>query len=144
MSLIRNETQTALGQLHIALQHSADCYRHTAEFLDDASVGGQFIDIAAGRERLAARVAEAIRATGDLPSEPDPDRETGEQLLSRLRSLFSADQVQEVTEQRLEADRELAAQLDGGELAVLEDEYGPLMADCREAVKETIAALRRG
>jgi hypothetical protein len=111
MSILRNEYQVALQDLHALLQESADHYRDSARFVDDGRAARLFHEIADDREAFAARVADVIRGTGDLPAAPDADRETGEQLIHRLRAWFSPDQMRDVIGQRLEAEVELASWL---------------------------------
>lgn len=108
MGILRSEQQVALQQLYRLVQESIDHYQDSAEFVEDSNAAQLFTRIASEREPLAEQLAQAIRDTGDLPAAPDADKETGEQLLHRLRAWFTADQTRDVVEQRLQAEAELA------------------------------------
>ncbi|MBC53452.1 MAG: hypothetical protein CMQ34_06395 [Gammaproteobacteria bacterium] len=111
MGILRSAQQVALQELHQLAQESVDHYRDSAEFVDDSTAAQLFKRIADQRASLVANVAQAIRETGDLPAAPDADRETGEQLLHRLHAWFTADQTQDVLQQRLQAEEDLATAL---------------------------------
>lgn len=143
MSIIRNDTQVALNDLHVALKRSADHYRDAAEFLQDGEVSAFCKRAATERDQLADAVGKAIREHGELPSVPDRDRETGEQLLERLESLFSADQTREVLQKRLEHERQLLATLDEPQMAALDKQYADLKSRCRDSIGEAIQALEQ-
>ena len=138
MNIIRTELQVALHDLHVAVQESADHYRDSAEFLDDEPVSQLLVEIADEREQLAQKFEQAIRATDDLPAAPDADRETGEQLIHRLRSLFSSDQTEDVLNQRLEAEDALAQMLTDAREAELGAEYEAL----RQAFADQVRSAR--
>ncbi|SDK25090.1 hypothetical protein [Microbulbifer yueqingensis] len=141
MALIRDDRETALNDLHMAFRHSADNYRDAAEFLDDPEASERCLAIARGRDELAERVAEEIRALGELPSVPDRDRETGEQLLQRLEAMFSPDETTRVLLQRRDAEHELLTLLRGDELAPLRENYRELFKRCEDDVEQTLAGL---
>ena len=93
MSVLRNDLQVALNDLHVALMQSADHYRYAAELVANELACQLFETIADSRDLLAKEAEEAIRDSGDLPSVPDVYRETGEQLLQRLEAVFSTHEV---------------------------------------------------
>lgn len=141
MTLIRDERETALNDLHMAFRHSADNYRDAAEFLDDPDASHRCEAIARERDALADSAADEIRALGELPSVPDRDRETGEQLLQRLGAMFSPDETSRVLEQRRDADRELLGWLRGDELTPLQKDYSELLKRCEGQVEQALAGL---
>ena len=141
MTLLRNDVQLALNDLHRALRYSVDQYRDAAEFLDDSEASAFCDKLAKEREALASEVAAEIRSRGDLPAAPDSDREAGEQLLQRLETLFSADQTREVLERRRDAEREFMQMFEEEELAAMEADCGALKTRCRESVEQALASL---
>ena len=143
MTLLRNDVQLALNDLHKALKYSVDQYRDAAEFLDDTDASALCDKLAKEREALAGEVAAEIRSRGDLPAAPDSDREAGEQLLQRLETLFSSDQTREVMERRRDAEREFMQMFEGEELAAMEADGGALKTRCRESVEHALAGLAR-
>ncbi|WP_049722838.1 hypothetical protein [Gilvimarinus polysaccharolyticus] len=135
MSVLRNDVQVALNDLHVALMQSADHYRYAAEFVTDKLTCELFDTIAHARDLLAKEAEEAVRNSGDLPSVPDADRETGEQLLQRLEAAFSAHETEGVIYQRLEAESQLEQLLQTPELTVIDKDYPTLRRACLQGIE---------
>ncbi len=108
MSLFRTDQQVALNELLVASQVTADHLQESAEFLDAPEVSAELAQLAGLRRSFVERIEEVIRATGDLPSAADTDRETSESLLQRLRAAFSTNEAESVIQQRLQAEQDLA------------------------------------
>lgn len=102
--MLRNDIQVALHDLLEALMAVAHLYANDAEALGEDPLAGYCRKLALRREQLAAGVAAELRRRDDLPSEPDPDRETLARLGKRLRSLLSQDEREVVVAERLEAE----------------------------------------
>ncbi len=143
MSILRSELQVALQALHRMAQESVDHYHDAAEFVDDEDTTCLFNRIADEREDFVRQLNAAIRDTGDLPAAPDADREAGEQLIHRLHALFTADQTQDVLEQRRKAELELAQQLDGNRSDAADDIYRRLHDTFSRHVDDTIVLLNK-
>ena len=142
MGILRSEQQVALQELYRLAQESADHYRDSADFVDDASTTRLFKHIADEREELAQQLAQAIRGTGDLPAAPDADREAGEQLIHRLHAWFTADQTRDVLQQRLSAEQELAQVLRDNRNATTSDIYQALHQSFTSHVEQTRQSLQ--
>ena len=117
MSLLRTPRQVALQELFRLLCESADHCRAAAQCIAESTVASCFVDCARDREALRDAVEEQIRETGDLPAPPDPDRESGEQLLQRLHARMAADGIADLIDQRRQADAWLRDQLVNGSCA---------------------------
>lgn len=107
MSLLRSDLQTALQNLHVSLQESADNLRDLAEFIEDTEATALLERLARSRDGLVDEIAQAIREAGDLPAAPNTEREAGEHLIHRIRALFAADQTANLLRQCLEAEAHL-------------------------------------
>tara|TARA_A100000171_G_C2140055_1_gene154389 strand:- start:6866 stop:7312 length:447 start_codon:yes stop_codon:yes gene_type:complete len=143
MSVLRSDLQVALDDLHVALMASADDYRDAAEFVSDDTVKELFVQIAEKRQVLAQSAEKAIRASDDLPSAPDPDRQTGQHFLQRLEAAFSADQTIEIIEQRLTEESQLEQLVSAAEMSVMDKEYPSLRPDCLKSIKQAREELDR-
>jgi hypothetical protein len=143
MGILRSEQQVALQGLYRLAQESVDHYRDSAEFVEDTTLTHLFTRIADQRESLAGSVAQAIRATDDLPAAPDADRETGEQLIHRLHAWFTADQTQDVLQQRLQAEEELATALTQSRDESSDPTYRQLHQQFVEQVTDVTQTLRQ-
>ncbi|MEX1196912.1 MAG: hypothetical protein WEB57_03485 [Pseudohongiellaceae bacterium] len=142
MSIMRSEYQVALQDLHSRILESVDHYRDSARFVEEEGAARLFRGIADDREAFASRVAEVVRKAGDLPAAPDADRETGEQLIHRLHAWFSSDQTQDVIEQRLDAEAELASWLVAQRGQSHSDVYRELLGELEQQTGEVRSRLR--
>ena len=111
MTLIRTDQQVALNTALVATETSADHYHAVAEHLNDSSVCEALRRIGDERNSLSQSFKAAIRNHGDLPPEPDTDRESLEQLVQQIGAAIAPDQTVKVLEQRLDAEQKLAAQV---------------------------------
>ncbi len=78
MFRLLSDIEVALNELLVACRESVDHYRDAAELVGQADIAERFLDIAKRRTLFLNRLVSAIRELGDLPSTPDPDKETGE------------------------------------------------------------------
>ncbi|WP_043316666.1 hypothetical protein [Microbulbifer sp. HZ11] len=89
MSFLRDDIQVALQWLH---SWALETLSHF-QFVADHEVGVEVVALcgalATEREQLAGKLAAAIRDTGDLPAEPDPDREAVLQVQEQLSGIFA-------------------------------------------------------
>lgn len=143
MSILRSEQQVALQELHRMAQKSVDHFEDSAEFVEDEAAAQLFKRLASEREQLAQQLAQAIRDTGDLPAAPDADREAGEQLIHRLHAWFTADQTQDVLEQRLNAEQEVLHTLHDNKIASNDVDYQSLRQRFISQVENATQALKQ-
>jgi uncharacterized protein (TIGR02284 family) len=143
--MLRSEAQVALHDLLEALREAVDLYTDDAEVLGSGALADLCRELALRRERLSAAVADEVSRHGDLPSEPDADRETLHRIGNRLRAAVSGHDRDVILRDRLDAESELerAAQhalevvTEPASRAVLEDVH----RDVRQARRQ-LDALR--
>ena len=134
MSILRNDTQVALNDLHRALQESADHYQYAADFLEGSAASDVCAKLVRERRGLAARVADAIRESGELPGEADRDLEAAEQIRQRFEALVEGDEVSAVVTHRLDAEGEFLAFLERDVRPLLGDTHSELLSESRKSV----------
>lgn len=98
--MLRSDRQVALHDLLEALAAAAGRYADDAAALGSGEGAELCQDLGQRRAQLAALVAARLRRAGDLPTEPDADRETLNRLGDRLRALLSADQRTSILRER--------------------------------------------
>lgn len=135
MSILRSDTQVALNELHRALQESADQYEYAAGILQNVAANEACKRLSEERRALADRVADEIRQSGELPGEPDPDREAAEQIRERFEALIGEDEVSAVLSHRLHGEEELLLILERDVLPALGDEQSELLEQCRQSIE---------
>lgn len=106
--LLRNQQQLALNQVESLCIEAADHYAAAASQTDDAKLVELFEELAEHRSRLAAELADHIRAMDDLPQAPDPDRETADDVISAIKSFFSTDADGNLIDERQEFEHRVA------------------------------------
>jgi hypothetical protein len=107
--MLRNEKQVALHDLLEALTTAARRYADDTDALEgDDPLAQRCRELALRREQLAAAVAAEMQRHGDLPTEPDTDRDTLSRLGSRLRAMLSGDEREAMIRERLGGEAELA------------------------------------
>lgn len=142
MSFIRTDEQAALYEAHIAVEESAHHLRDASEFLDDPALSGLLREAAERREGLTRRLEEAVRDSGDLPAEPDPDRESLEQLAHRIGAALSPDDRDPVVRQRIDAEQQLLQRIDEACQVEMRPAYQSLVADIRSDIAALLDELR--
>ena len=145
MSLLRTDVQMALNDLHVALMESADYYRYAADFLAGPvhqDLCQELQRFSEERSAVAGQVEATIRQTGDLPSVPDDDRETGTEWLQRLGAVLDENQATHVLSQRLEAEEYLLQMLTDYTMAPVQQSHYSLYQQVQQHLQATCEQLR--
>lgn len=143
--MLRDDRQVALDDVIVALENAADAYADASELLEkaDPEMSARFDELARRRAAAAARVTEHLRATGDLPSEPDQDLETVDVVIRHLKAQFAAPEWDELTTEALSREEEIAAKVEAATATGLPDPALDTLKRLEQDVRETIEALRR-
>lgn len=138
--LLRNEQQVALNQVETLCIETADRYAAAADATDDHALSSLFGELAQQRRKFAVELADHIRALDDLPQQPDPDRETVDELLTSIKAFFSGDQRDTLIDERKKAEQELAEAAHAGLRQSLPDETKMLL---KQLLSHVDTALER-
>lgn len=143
MNLLRTDKEVALNDLLVASRETADHYQDALEYLGDHPITPTLRDIMQARLSMIERIEQAVRALGDLPSMPDPDRETGEMLLHHVTAALASDSATEILEQRIKAERHLLALLQACNDVGLDSDQPQLLQEMAQQVHEVITRLEQ-
>ena len=102
-----SDTEVALNEILVACRESVDHYEDALKLVENSDITERFRKIATQRKLFFKRLSAAIRELGDLPSVPDPDKETGEMILHHLGAALTPDYTNEVLAQRIEREQHL-------------------------------------
>jgi uncharacterized protein (TIGR02284 family) len=138
--LLRNEQQLALNQVETLCIESADHYARAAGNTDDQALAGLFSELARQRRQIAVELADHIRALDDLPQQPDPDRETIEDLLVSIKAFFSGDRRDTLIDEHKKLEQDLAEAAQAGLHQALPGETKMLL---RQLLSHVDATMRR-
>ena len=137
MTFIRTDEEVALNDLLVVSRETVDHYQHAMEFFKELQVANILSAIVQKREALLVRIENAIRALGDLPSMPDPDKETGQMLFQQLTAAISADTAAEILKQRVEAEKHLLELVDACRATSLAESQTQLLDDMDDHITES-------
>ena len=143
MFYILSDTEVALNELLVACRASIDHYDAACGLIDDEDKITLFRSITNQRTDLSEQLAAAIRELGDLPSAPDPDKETSEILIEHLGASLSENDEDYIMSQRIKAEEHLQSLVDDArELeSALSEPHRALLIDLSKHIDETIKAL---
>jgi hypothetical protein len=145
--LLRDEEQMALNDIETRCIEAADHYKSAAQVAGVAPAAPLFRNLAQRRAQLAADLALHIRALGDLPQTPDPDRELFGDMLMELKALFSADAARTLIDERLASEQAIVAAIASARRLALPNTalltLDRIEADVRMAQRQ-LAAARDG
>lgn len=102
-----SDTEVALNEILVACRESVDHYEDAIKLVENPDITERFQKIATQRKLFFKRLSAVIRELGDLPSVPDPDKETGEMILHHLGAALTPDYTNEVLAQRIEREQQL-------------------------------------
>lgn len=109
MPMLRDDRQVALNDVIVLCRDAADHYRDAAALLERGEPARLLDDLARRRAQAADELARHSRQLGDLPDEPDPDKETVDNLLTRLKALFVEDERRTVLAETEQIEAQIAA-----------------------------------
>lgn len=139
--LLRNEQQLALNQVETLCIESADHYATTADNTDDQVLSRLFGELARERRQFVIELADHIRALDDLPQQPDPDRETVDDLLTSIKAFFSGDQRDTLIDERKKLEHDLADAIQAGMQQALPADTKILLRQLLSHVEATLLRL---
>lgn len=142
MVFLRSDQEVALNDLLVALRESVDHYNDAIELVDPSPLTPLLRDAAIQRSQFIPRLEEAIRQLGDLPSVPDPDKESGEMLIHHVGAALSNDYEPDVIEQRIASDQHLAQLVNNASANASEASFIQLMDDIAAHITQTLVHLK--
>lgn len=139
--LLRSEAEAALDDLAEACEAAADHYRAAAQASDDERLAAFFREMEERRSTWGERLREQIRLMGNLPSEPDADREAMDRLLIRVRAAFSRDRRRFLLEDCRDVEQGLAVGIERA--ADAGEELPPRVHEVMDEIRQDVSATLR-
>lgn len=139
--LLSTPAEAALAEIGSYCRECADRYRDAAGLAQSVPLRDLFATLAARHDTAAAEVESYIRAHGELPRMPDPEREALGELATRVKRVFAADEGDVLIGERVDG----ARQLDALVVAALRFDHDAATRACLAGVQrlaqESIARL---
>lgn len=136
-----SDTEVLLNEILVACRESVDHYEDAIQLIENADITERFQQIAAQRKLFFNLLSAAIRELGDLPSVPDPDKETGEMILHHLGAALTPDYSGEVITQRIAAEENIKSLIKNARETDLNEKGRALLDDLLQHVEKTIETL---
>lgn len=141
MNFLRTDDQVALNSLLVAALETLDHYRDAAE-LAETNLGQLFRNIDRQRRNFIHRLKEAVRASGNLPAVPDPDKEASEMLLHHVAALIKNSYDVDILEQRIKGEIKLADLIIEAQTIAPDAPHTTLLDEFAEHISDTITQLQ--
>ncbi len=86
--MLRDEKTAAVDDVIVALKQAADAYADAAEIVraTDAGLADRLVATATRRDAMAAELERLYRREGELPSDPDTEAETVQQVVRHIKA----------------------------------------------------------
>lgn len=107
--MLRSEQQAALDDAIVTCLYAADRYRSAARRAHDRHLSEFFATLAHERTEFAQKLTDALVGIGSLPSQPDPDKETLDEIITRIKMTFAADERSLLLEECKHVEQQIAA-----------------------------------
>lgn len=143
MFRLLSDLEVALNELLVACRESADHFRDGAQLVTDQQMAAELNRLATERESFIQPIEHKIRALGDLPSVPDPDKEDGEMLLHHIGAAVSEDYTGKLAQQRIDAEKTLLQIIDRAKNLDEKKALEPVLNDLMTNVNSTLEKLNQ-
>jgi hypothetical protein len=141
MFRILSDIEVALNELLVACRESVDHYEENIERINGSEEAARLRTIVSRRKLLLGKLALAIRALGDLPTMPDPDKETGEMLIEQVGASLSNNDTGYIIAHRIKAEHQIQTLINDAKDIEMEDTHRALLQELARHIGETIQEL---
>jgi hypothetical protein len=139
--LLSTPAEAALAEIGSFCRESADLYRDAASLAQSVPLRDMFAALASRHDEAAARIEARIRAHGDLPRMPDPEREALGELATRVKRVFAADEADVLIDERVAGEQQLAEWVDRALALDHDAATRECLADVQRLVHDALARL---
>jgi uncharacterized protein (TIGR02284 family) len=144
MSILREEREIALTDVVLALKDAALQLEDEAVVLKESPAAALFRELAVEHRAMAAELDAELRRLGYKTREPDPDAETGKELLTRVKAALASDEARTLVQEREAGEEAAGDAIDAARLlANLEPETRALLDRLADRVATARSRLAR-
>lgn len=140
MSIIRTEQQADAVEILKLVMETHDYYADMSEVAND-DIGAVLECVAAERASFIPRAKAMVKALGELPVQPDPDKELLQKVGGGITQLLAGDSNDAVIDKCLQHDQKLADLLANTELRGDAHEHQPLIEQLSQHLHATRSKL---
>lgn len=147
MPILRTDNQTDSVELLKRTMETADYYRDIATIMEEAQCAKTLVEIATERKSFIKPLQSIVTELGELPVQPDPDKELAQIISGELTKLLSANAKNVMLDKCLQQDEALANELQATQLGKASAEYAEQLDALAENINHTqqrVQALKDG
>lgn len=145
MSIIRTDNQADGVEILKLVIETSDYYHEMANVLEDKNLAGELDAIANERAAYIGPFRALVKELGELPAQPDPDKELMQKIGGEITKFFSTDSKNAILDKCLQEDEKLAEVLRNTELGEKSAEFRERLNALEEnlaSTKQTVQALK--
>lgn len=134
--MLRTEQQTALDTVINSSRRSIELYRWVADSSNDEQDRILLYKLALHREIIVDKLAPQMYKLGDMPSSPDPEKLTFEEIFTQLKAAFSEDEENVLSTSLDDVDSQLLQEISEACSLDFDEETMAILRELQQAVVE--------
>jgi hypothetical protein len=134
--MLRTEQQTALDTVINSSRRSIELYRWVADSSNDEQDRILLYKLALHREIIVDKLAPQMYKLGDMPSSPDPEKLTFEEIFTQLKAAFSEDEENVLSTSLDDVDSQLLQEISEACSLGFDEETMAILRELQQAVVE--------
>jgi hypothetical protein len=134
--MLKTEQQTALDTVINSSRRSIEHYRWVADSSNDEQDRILLYKLALHREIIVEKLAPQMYKLGDMPSSPDPEKLTFEEIFTQLKAAFSEDEENVLSTSLDDVDSQLLQEISEACSLDFDEETTALLGELQQAVVE--------
>ncbi|MGX5913963.1 hypothetical protein ACR0ST_04460 [Aliidiomarina sp. Khilg15.8] len=145
MSIIRTDDEADSVEILKLVIETTDYYKEMADVLEDSELADKLDNIASDRAGYIKPFQNVVKELGQLPVQPDPDKELLQRIGGELTKLLSADSKNAILDKCLHEDDKLADIISRTQLGEKSAKFQQLLdalSDNLSSTKRSIQALK--
>jgi hypothetical protein len=141
--MLKTEKQAALDTVINSSRSSIEHYRWAADSSNDEQERIVLYKLALQREMIVDKLAPQMYKLGDMPSSPDPEKLTVEEILTQIKAAFSDDEKHVISASLDDFDSQLLQEIDEAFSLDFDEETMAILRELRQSIVETKHMRRR-
>jgi hypothetical protein len=134
--MLKTEQQTALDSVINSSRRSIEHYRWVADSSNDEQDRILLYKLALHREIIVEKLAPQMYKLGDMPSSPDPEKLTFEEIFTQLKAAFSEDEENVLSTSLDDVDSQLLQEISEACSLGFDEETTAILRELQQSVVE--------
>jgi hypothetical protein len=141
--MLKTEKQAALDTVINSSRSSIEHYRWAADSSNDEQERIVLYKLALQREIIVDKLAPQMYKLGDMPSSPDPEKLTVEEIVTQIKAAFSDDEKHAISASLDDFDSQLLQEIGEAFSLDFDEETMAILRELQQSIVETKHMRRR-